>query len=168
MVLRLGLATGALLTLSGLLAPFFPPLELANHFRVWLVLGCVALIVLQIATPAWRLWIWILLLTGLNVSLLLFSLQGQAEATASPPRGALRIASLNVWGKNSRLDDVAAYLVGTGADVVALQELPARNAKRLVPLLQETYPHFHICGRCRNLAIFSEAALDQHRRGICE
>ncbi|MCC7452264.1 MAG: hypothetical protein IT324_32990 [Anaerolineae bacterium] len=63
----------------------------------------------------------------------------KAHAAATGP--TLRIVTFNIWGDNTRLNDVEAWLRQVSADVVFLQEIPQIYADHGVAALKDVYPY---------------------------
>lgn len=67
------------------------------------------------------------------------------SALGAPVAGDhLRVYSKNLWAQNDHTASVAADILESNADVVALQELTTRNAA-ILETLRQTYPHQHRC-----------------------
>jgi vancomycin resistance protein VanJ len=61
---------------------------------------------------------------------------------ASIPAGqTLRALTFNVWGYNPRMNDVEAWIHGSGADVVMLQEITPQHTQDVLPKLYDIYPY---------------------------
>lgn len=60
---------------------------------------------------------------------------------AAPDGQTLNVLTFNVWGGNQRMDDVAAWLQNSGADVIMLQEIVPFDDWRILPRLAEQYPY---------------------------
>jgi vancomycin resistance protein VanJ len=60
---------------------------------------------------------------------------------AAPDGQTLNVLTFNVWGRNQRMDDVAAWILNSGADVVMLQEIVPFDDWRILPKLAELYPY---------------------------
>jgi endonuclease/exonuclease/phosphatase (EEP) superfamily protein YafD len=54
---------------------------------------------------------------------------------------ALHIVTFNIWGDNPRIEDVEAWIRGSGADVVLLQEIPENYSENGFPNLLDSYPY---------------------------
>lgn len=156
------LLIGVFTTLAGLLAPVFPPAEMANHFRPYIFLGCGFLLGAALLERTRRLARWSIGLVLFNAALLaipaLDAARGGVIASAQP---SLKILSLNVWGRNTQLDRAARYILEQDADVVVLQEFPKRHAGRLSPRLRGAYPHIKVCD-CRAMALLSKKPWIEH------
>jgi endonuclease/exonuclease/phosphatase (EEP) superfamily protein YafD len=142
-----GVALGLGATMLGVLAPWYPALEMINHFRPLLLTGAAALLV-----PAWLVGGRSMrsAATGLfvvNMGLAVLPLAYSA-ADAAGRRPDLRILTFNLWGKGARQQETIRFLRESGADVVVLQEAGA--AGPIVGALSDTYPHAVPCpsGRC--------------------
>jgi len=63
------------------------------------------------------------------------------KAHAAANGSTLRIVTFNIWGDNTRLTEVEAWLRQINADVVFLQEIPQTYAKHGVAALKDLYPY---------------------------
>lgn len=174
-MIRTGLFCGALLLAlisgAGELGRYFPLLDTLNHFRPFTMVAAImllALAVLAYKRPLRRQTaIWLILFTVAiqGVSLgpeIAQSALSKAMATPHPAahNDVLRIATLNVWGRNSRQQAAADALVRLDPDVIVLQEV-WRGQEPLVALLKKTHPHASDCvavSLC-NVAILSKTPL---------
>lgn len=136
-----GIAVGAGLTLLGLLARWWPPLDLVNNDLLFVTAGTLVLVGLALAARDWRLIAAAALLAAVNVMLVIAALPGAAaEAAPDSPR-FLRVVTFNLWHHNDRMDEVAKFLAATDADAVVLQEVGKPNLALLRQALQSRYPH---------------------------
>jgi endonuclease/exonuclease/phosphatase (EEP) superfamily protein YafD len=147
----------ALAMLAGLLAPFDPRLEMANHFRPFLLLA--ALVVLVLAALLRRKFLFgaalalSLALAALTLLPLLY-----AAPSAANENPILRVASFNISLLNDRLPEAAKFLIGINADVIVLQEVLCEKSDPLFEALRPAYPHiFRASERC-----FGQAVLSKH------
>lgn len=173
--IRTGLFCGALFLalVSGFgeLGRFFPLLDTLNHFRPFTMVAAILLLamaVLAYKRPLRRQTaIWLILFTVAiqGVSLapeIAQSALSNAKATPHPAAkgDVLRVATLNVWGRNSRQQAAAEALVRLDPDIIVLQEV-WQGQKPLVALLKKTHPHASDCvgvSLC-NVAILSKVPL---------
>jgi endonuclease/exonuclease/phosphatase (EEP) superfamily protein YafD len=152
----LAVLVAAIATILGLLAPWWPPLEMVNHFRPLILLVAAALVAMAIVlrnrplgTAAAAL---TLLTLGLGGAPLL-----HAAAPASEAPRFLRIATFNVNWENRQFPQVVQYLSGTDADVIVLQEVRCSTAAQLIDPLRPVYPHvFGAPASCVGQAILSK------------
>jgi endonuclease/exonuclease/phosphatase (EEP) superfamily protein YafD len=129
----------ALLTPLGLLAPWWPALDIVNNGMPHLLAGALLAFGLACLIRERRLIVAAILLAALNGMSLLSGLQGSA-AEAAPGSQRLNVVTFNLWGGNDRMNDVAKFLAETNADVVVLQEVtPSHGAPRQA--LQSAYPY---------------------------
>ncbi len=132
------------------------PLDLFAHFRIQyaalFVLLAVLLLVLRRFVFA------SIAALGLIVSAVpLFPYLARETDTgsaAASPAVNFRLLTFNVWFRNPDMTRVAAYIEGSQADAVVLQELTPSQAEALRPLLP-TYPHYHIEPSRMGAAVFS-------------
>jgi endonuclease/exonuclease/phosphatase (EEP) superfamily protein YafD len=131
----------ALATLLGLLAAWFPLLELLNHFRLIWLAGASALFPLALVLGGPRL-IWVAAtLVAVNLALVGFALTGSAAKAGKDSQRVLRVVSLNVGAQNPRIDLTAEFLLKVDGDVVVLVELRKKQRERLLEQLRSRYPY---------------------------
>lgn len=90
----------------------------------------------------WRKWFPALLTLAPTVAFLSAYLPMLAPKTippSSPPRFTL--LTYNVLAQKTRLDQLAAFILSTDADIVAIQELSVTAAQTLSAALSEAYPY---------------------------
>jgi endonuclease/exonuclease/phosphatase (EEP) superfamily protein YafD len=150
----LGICFAAALALStaGFLAPLYPALEIANHFRPFALV--LSLMLLPFALKMGVLPRAALLLAAMNAALMSLPVASTARAVASTDAGTIKVVTFNVWVHNQHLDQVADFLAAEAVDVVLLQEVTAGHRAALLPRLQEAYPHVLTCD-CRNQVLLS-------------
>ena len=136
-----GLVVGALLTLFGLLAHWFPALDVINNGLPLLVAGAVLVLLLALTTRNWRLIVPAAIIAAINVMLVVAALQGAAAEAAPGSARFLRVATFNLWRGNERMDDVAKFLAEADADAVVLQEVPRDHGSKLRQALGSRYPY---------------------------
>jgi len=134
-----GLVLGACLTLLGLLARWWSPLDIVNDGLPFTALGGIVILVLAALARDWRLILAAAGFAAINILLVGVSLSGAAHAAPDSAR-FLRVVTFNLWNGNTHMDAVAQFLAGTDADVVVLQEAPRQHAAALRQTLQPRYP----------------------------
>lgn len=135
-----GLVLGAGLTLSGLLARWWPALDIVNDGLPFTTVGTIALLTLAAAARDWRLALPAAVLVAVNILLVGIGLSGGAMDAAPDSPRFLRVVTFNLWNGNSHMDEVARFLAAADADVVVLQEAPREHAAALRQALQSRYP----------------------------
>jgi endonuclease/exonuclease/phosphatase family metal-dependent hydrolase len=85
-------------------------------------------------------WVW-LALALLLVTLLWFGPYFLPKLPPVTSTAALKIVTFNIWGDNRTLTQAEDWLRQTDADLILLQEIPARYAQRGVDGLRADYPH---------------------------
>lgn len=157
--LTLGLIIGATVTLLGLLAPFDPSFDIANHFRPFTLGGFVFLLALALVFKLRQWLVPVMIFAAFNAVLTVAPVAFQAgqASTSTVPTTTLKIISFNIWGGNRPLDDIARFLRAEKADFVLLQEIGSRHAAALLPRLKDIYPHQLACAprRSCDLAMLS-------------
>lgn len=151
-ILGIGFAVGAGITVLGLLAPVAPSFEITNHFRPFTAAGFLVLLAAVWLVRARALMVPVLCFAVVNITLFLVPLSFKASEASPTLAGArtFKLISFNMWVGDRPLDDVAAFLNAEDADVVVLQEFNAAHAKRLLPRLKELYPHQLSCADDRS------------------
>ena len=116
-------------------------LALVNEFAplVFVPLPLVLILSLLLRARRWQ-------ILAILHSLILVAWWGPRFLPKPPPQAphnqeSLQVVSFNVWGDNTQLDDVEAWLRAVRADVVLLQEIPDVYADNQVPGLADLYPY---------------------------
>lgn len=135
-----GLIVGAGLTLLGLLARWWPTLDLVNNGLLFVTAGAIALLCLALASRDWRLIAPAALLAAVNVMLVIAALPGAAADAAPGSPRFIRVVTFNLWHHNDRMNDVAKFLAETDADAVVLQEATKPHIALLRQALRSQYP----------------------------
>jgi endonuclease/exonuclease/phosphatase (EEP) superfamily protein YafD len=136
-----GVVVGAGLTLLGLLARWWPALDIVNNGLLFVTAGALVLVCLALALRDWRLIVAAALLAAVNIMLLVAALPGAAAQAAPGSPRFLRVVTFNLWHYNDRMDEVAKFLAATDADAVVLQEVGKPHAALLRQALQSHYPY---------------------------
>ena len=139
-VIVAGLLLGAGLTLLGVLARWWPALDIVNNGLLFVTVGAIALLCLALAARDWRLVLAAAVLAAVNVMLVIAALPGAAAQAAPDSPRFLRVATFNLWRHNDRMDEVAKFLAETDADAVVLQEVTKPHGAVLRQALQSRYP----------------------------
>lgn len=147
----------ALAAIAGLLAPLDPRLEMANHFRPFLFAGALAALAIAVAFRRLPL-ITGTLVVGAFLALLMLVPLRYAAPKAQAKEPALRVASFNLSLLNGRLNDAAAFLASTNADVIVLQEVLCAQTDPLFAELRAQYEHVYR----DNPRCFGQAILSRH------
>ena len=159
-----GIVSGALLSAAGLLATWWPALDIVNNGVPYLMAGALLVFGLACIARDRRLIVAAILLAMLNAFSFLSGLQGGANGAAPGNQRFLRVVTFNLWGGNDRMNDVAKFLAKTDADVVVLQEVTRAHGALLRQSLQTFYPHATGGGRIVILskhAILAEGQVDR-------
>jgi endonuclease/exonuclease/phosphatase (EEP) superfamily protein YafD len=138
---KAGLAASAVLTLIGLLARWFPALDIVNNGLPFLLAGTLIVALLAAAARSGLLTVLALLLTIINSTHFVLALEGGAQDAAPGAPRFLRVVSFNVWHPNDRIEDIAKFLSDTDADLVVLQEMTSDHWSKLRELLGSRYPY---------------------------
>ncbi len=138
---KAGLIIGAILTLLGLLARWFPALDIVNNGLPFLLAGTLLVLILAALARSGMLAVLATLLVIINCTHFALALQGGAQQAAPGAPRFLRVATFNVWYDNDRIDDVAKFLADTDADLVVMQEVTKDNWGRLRQALGSRYPY---------------------------
>lgn len=146
-------------TVLGLLAPFVPQLEMANHFRPYLLLGAILLLASDVFVRRVRRPWPPIGLVGLNLALTALPMTSAAVAPLMPPvKGEpMTLVSFNLW-TSGRHADIAQFIEDEAPDVVVLQELRASHVAELLPRLKTTYRYQAVCAGC-GIALLSKLPL---------
>jgi endonuclease/exonuclease/phosphatase (EEP) superfamily protein YafD len=138
---KAGLVIGAILTLIGLLARWFPALDIVNNGLPFLLAGTLVVAILAGLARSGLLAVLAVLLVIVNCTHFTLALEGGAQdAPAGAPR-FLRVVTFNVWHHNDRIEDVAKFLADTDADLVVMQEMTSASWAKLREALGARYPY---------------------------
>jgi endonuclease/exonuclease/phosphatase (EEP) superfamily protein YafD len=148
-------AIGIIATALGFTAAWLPAFDLVNEARpihAGIAVGLFVVAVVLREPPLIRPTVALALL---QVGLLLLPWARAADsAPGAPP--ALRLVTFAL-GANDRLDEIADFVVGSGADVVLLQDVSCTAADRLIPKLKATFPAaFVSADTCAGQALLSK------------
>ena len=132
--------SGASLTGLGLLAQWWPALDIVNIGLPFVATGAVLILGLAALTRDWRLILPASLLAAVNVLLAIAALHGAAPEAPPGSQRFLRIVTFNLWRGNDRMDEVAKFLAEIDADAVVLQEATREHGAVLRQALQSRYP----------------------------
>lgn len=153
-------ALGGAMTFVGALAPILPPFELVNHFRPATLVGC-------LISGAFA-WSWqrrnaiafLGLMTLVNAGIIATASNLAASGWFAPSATAanghqMKLMTFNVFSANDRLAEAARWILSQDADIVVLQEMTGRSKPKLLPALQQAYPHIHDC-QCNDIVLASK------------
>ena len=135
-----GLLFGAGFTLLGLLARWWPALDIVNNGLLFVVAGSILLLGLAALARDWRLIASAAALAAINIMLVVAALPGAAAPAAPDSPRFLRVVTFNLWRGNDRMDEVAKFLATTDADAVVLQEATTDHGALLRQALHAHYP----------------------------
>lgn len=135
-----GLLVGASLTGLGLLARWWPALDIVNNGVPFVAAGAILLLGVAAVTLDWRLILPASLLAGITVLLVIAGLHGAAAEAAPGSQRFLRVATFNLWSGNDHMDEVAKFLAEIDADAIVLQEVTSEHGTVLRQALQSRYP----------------------------
>lgn len=146
-------------TALGLLAPIAPQLEMANHFRLYLLLGAALLLAFDLFVRRVRRPWPAIGLVGLNLALTALPMTSAAVAPLMPSADGepMTLVSFNLW-TSGRHADIVRFIEEEAPDVVVLQELRASHVAELLPRLKTIYPHQAVCAGC-GVALLSKRPL---------
>lgn len=151
MIIRFSISAISLLTgfvacilIFSFLAFLLPLADSIAHFRLYLTgvmaLAAVVLFLLRDRRSA-----------GIACAVSVFGVIGLApafpawdSARVAKDTPTVTLVQFNLSYRNRRLEEVADFIRGEGADVVTLQEVTARTG-RVIELLEKEYPHRVVC-----------------------
>lgn len=137
----LGVGGGAFLTALGLFANWFSFLDLINDGLPFLFTGCLLLVAVALVIRGRFLIAAAALLAVVNGAVLVGALQEAAPAAAPGSARFMRVATFNLSSQNDRMEDVAAFLAASDADVIVLEETTSAHLAELRQALNSRYPH---------------------------
>jgi hypothetical protein len=149
-------AIGIVATALGFTAAWMPAFDLVNEARPLHALVALALFVAAVALREPPLIRPTAALALLQVGLLLLPwARAAAGAPGAPP--ALRLVTFDLGGAGARFDDIAAFVLGSGADIVLLQGVSCTASDQLIPKLKTTFPTaFVSADNCAGQAMLSK------------
>lgn len=143
-------------TVLAFTAPWIPACDLINDARPLTALAAFVLLLGAVALRASRLIRPTAALALLHAGLLLLPWARAADATPNAPP-ALRLLTFDLTTGNDRFDDIAEFILGSGADIVLLQDVSCSAADRLIPKLRPAYPNaFVSADGCDGQALMSK------------
>jgi endonuclease/exonuclease/phosphatase (EEP) superfamily protein YafD len=149
----------AVITAIGFLAPLIPAFDLINNLRIGLATVAFLLLVGAFFARDHRLLRPTAALALVQVGLLLLPLARSAENDAGR-KPSLRLLTFNLHIGNDRFDEIADYVVASGADIVTLQEVSCTATKQLIPKLKQSYPHAFVSAEnCFGIALLAKRPL---------
>lgn len=136
-----GLVLGAGLIALGVLARWYPALDIVNNGLPVLAVGGIVLLALAFAARNRPLISAAAAFLAVTFALLLSGVSGAAPEAPDGAARVLRVATFNLWGKNDHhLNTVAEFLAETKADAVVLEEVRGHHADFLKSLAAQ-YPY---------------------------
>ncbi len=146
-----------IVTALGFTAAWISAFDLLNEVRPIHVAAALVLLAVAIALREAPLIRPTAALTLLQVGLLLLPWARAANtAPGAPP--ALRLVTFYLGTENDRLEQVADFLLGSGADVVLLQDVGCAATERLIPKLKTAFPTtFVSADTCAGQALMSKS-----------
>jgi endonuclease/exonuclease/phosphatase (EEP) superfamily protein YafD len=148
-------------TALGFLAPLVPAFDLINNLRVALAAFTLLLLVGAFFARDRRLFRPTAALTLVQAGFLMLPM-ARAGEQESGRTATLRLLTFNVHVDNNRFDEIADYVVSSGADIVALQELSCAAAQQLIPKLKPHYPHAFVSAEsCFGIALLTKRPMTQ-------
>lgn len=135
-----GIGFGAVLSALGILAMWRPKLDLINNGLPFLIIGCMALLAVSLATRVRTLIVAAACLLVFNLAFLATGLPGAAPEAPAGSARFLRVATFNLWGKNDDIERIVAFLDSIDADAVVLEEVRPHHGG-LLAKLSTHYPH---------------------------
>ncbi len=136
----IGWAAGVIATALGFTAQWIPAADLINDARPFAALVALALFVVALLLRERPLLRPTAALALLHAGLLLLPWARAADGASGVPP-ALRLVSFDLGAGDARLDDVADFILGAGAEIVVLQEVSCSAAERLIPKLKPAFAH---------------------------
>jgi endonuclease/exonuclease/phosphatase (EEP) superfamily protein YafD len=131
-------ALGLIATVLGFMAPWIPAFDLINNARPFAAVIAIAFLVVAAGLREWPLIRPTAALALLHTGLLLLPWARAADTAPRAP-SSLRLLTFDVGADNERFDDIADFILASGADVVLLQEVSCSAADRLVPRLRTAF-----------------------------
>ena len=134
---------GVIATALAFTAPWIPAFDLINDARPFGALAAIVLFLAALALREWRLIRPTAALALLHGGLLLLPWGRAADAAPNAPV-ALRLLTLDLPSDSGRFDDIADFILSSGADIVLLQDVSCSAADRLIPRLRPSFPNAYV------------------------
>jgi len=135
----------AIVSFTGLTAPFFPPAELTSHFRPFVLIACIiavpAVISLGRSVEAAAL----IALSLANVVLFGLPFPTAARSVAVETGRVIKVVSFNTEHSSRNNDRIVAYLEDVRPDIVLFQEILPGQAVVLFDRLKSDFPSQVFC-----------------------
>lgn len=146
-----GILTAAFLTLTAILAPVYPPAELLNHFRPFIILGCIALLLFSVILSR-RGTTYLASAVIISNLLLMLPAINYISPSIKQLRGErIKLLTFNAHITNTDLDKARSYILNEKPDIVVFQEFGFRQ-EHLLEQLKSEYPYQVSCAR--NISCF--------------
>jgi endonuclease/exonuclease/phosphatase (EEP) superfamily protein YafD len=136
-----GIVLGVSLTVLGLLAQWWPALDIVNNGLPFVAAGTIVVFGLALLVRDWRFIVPATLLAAINVGLIFAGLQGATAEAAPDSKRFLRVVTFNLSFGNDRIEGVDKFLNETDADIVVLQEVTKDHLLTLHTGLDARYPY---------------------------
>ena len=149
-------AVGIIATALGFTAAWLPVFDLINEARPIHAAAALALFACAVALREPPLIRPTAALALLQVGLLLLPWARAADtAPRAPP--AVRLLTFDLGTGNDRFDDIADFVLTSGADIVLLQQVSCTAADRLIPKLKAAFPTAFVSAEtCAGQALLSK------------
>jgi endonuclease/exonuclease/phosphatase (EEP) superfamily protein YafD len=138
-LVKAGLVIGAVLTLIGLMARWFPALGIVNNGLPFLLAGTLIVALLAAFPRSGLLTVLALLLAIINCTHFTLALEGGAQDAAPGVPRFLRVVTFNVWHHNDNIEKIAQFLSDTDADLVVMEEMTGDHWSKLREMLRSRY-----------------------------
>ena len=147
---------GVIATALAFTAPWIPAFDLINDARPFGALAAIVLFLAALALREWRLIRPTAALALLHGGLLLLPWGRAADAAPNAP-AALRLLTLDLSSDSGRFDDIADFVLSSGADIVLLQDVSCSAADRLIPRLRPSFPNAYVSAEgCAGQALLAK------------
>ena len=143
-------------TALGFTASWIPAFDLINEARPFAALAAAALFVVAIALREPPLIRPTVALALLQFGLVLLPWARAADSAPNAPP-AFRLLTFDLGADNDRFDDIADFVLASGADIVLLQGVSCTAADRLIPKLKGAFPNaFVSADSCAGQALLAK------------
>ena len=147
---------GLIATAIGFTAPWMPAFDLINEGRPFTAVIAVALLLAAVGLREWPLIRPTAALALLHTGLLVLPWARGADTAPRAP-ATLRLVTFDIGTANERFDDIADFILASGADIVLLQEVSCSANDRLIPHLKSAYANAYVSADgCSGQALLSK------------
>ncbi len=146
-----GILIGSLLTLISILTPVYPPAELINHFRPFILIGAAFLLFFCLMLRKRKMIYLTLMIFTVNLMLIFPALNYVNTLTKQQNGDKVTLLTFNVHITNTDMSKAKSYILHKKPDIIVFQEFGFQQ-EHLLEQLKKEYPYQISCAR--NISCF--------------